>query len=458
MQREKAISMTSVAWDDDLLDRKSDAVFLMDFLVRKIAERGRRGGTKSFVLNIDAEWGQGKSYFLDNMRRMLEEQQYVVAYVNAWTDDHADDPLIAVMAAIEAAVNGKPQVKSKKPLKKLTQIGGQLAAAATKGLIKQAAQRYLGEDAWQQMSEAVGAEPADALKSASQDAAKKMEDLYDSEGKALLEKFHVGQRTITEFKKLLAEVVASFKAGTERPLFILIDELDRCRPPYAVALLERVKHLFDVDEVVFVMATDTEQLKHSIGALYGVNFAAGRYLRRFFDETYRFEEASPSAFVEQQFSDIDSTKLFASPTVAPAEFCAHAFMAFNLSFRDMQQCTDIIRNCVTVWEQESPLVLLALIPLVVLQQQRAQVSYGFADEQFGTIKWDKLDFNQWDISRNKKMFNGMALSRRLVGVANKLDLHALTSKDDDDLELRVCSDPKLSEARAERWTADTRGE
>jgi hypothetical protein len=41
------------------------------------------------------------------------------------------------------------------------------------------------------------------------------------------------------------------------PLFVLIDELDRCRPPFAIALLDRIKHLFDIDEPVFVFAADT---------------------------------------------------------------------------------------------------------------------------------------------------------------------------------------------------------
>lgn len=439
MRTEPSANAATEAWHNDLLDRKSDGVFLTGFLIRKIAERAKRGDTKSFVLNIDAEWGQGKSYFLDNMKKMLEEQQHVVAHVNAWTDDHADDPLIAVMAAIEKVVNEKSAAKSKKPLNKLTKIGGQLAAAATKGLIKQAAHRYLGEDAWKEMSDAVGAEPADALKSAGEDAAKKMEELYDSEGKALLEKFHVAQRTIAEFKKQLKEVVASFRAGLKCPLFILIDELDRCRPTYAVALLERVKHLFDVDEIVFVMATDTEQLRHSIGALYGINFAAGRYLRRFFDETYRFEEASPSAFVEQQFFDIDETKLLGSPVLTPSEFCARAFTAFNLSLRDMQQCTDIIRNCVTVWEAKSKLVLLALLPLVILQQRRVHVSYESVNDQFGETVWNNLDFNMWDRSRARKMFDGQALFQRLVGAASRSNLYELANGDEDDLEMRVCT-------------------
>lgn len=111
--------MTDEAWSNDLLDRKSDALFLIEFLTRKVRERGTRGSGRNFVLNVDAGWGQGKTYFLENMKRTLQAQHYVVAYVNAWSDDHADDPLLAVMAAIETAIRGSIRNKSKEASKQV---------------------------------------------------------------------------------------------------------------------------------------------------------------------------------------------------------------------------------------------------------------------------------------------------------------------------------------------------
>ncbi|MHC2415534.1 hypothetical protein ACVJGC_008125 [Bradyrhizobium diazoefficiens] len=438
-------------WSGDLLDRKSDATFLIDFLIRKLKERGSRGNTRSFVLNIDAGWGHGKTYFLDNLRATLEERRHIVAYVNAWSDDHADDPLIAVMSAIEAAVNTRSAVKAKKPLNKLTQLGGQVAAAAAKGLVKQAITRYAGEDVVREMSKLIGATGSEIARSAAEEGAKKLAEIYDSEGKILFEKFRLGQKTIAEFKKHLGDVVAGFKSEYRKPLFILVDELDRCRPPYAIALLERVKHLFEVDDVVFVLATDTDQLRHSIGALYGVNFAAGRYLLRFFDQTYRFEDASVDEFVEQQFSDIDQTKLFGSPHLTPAKFAARVFKAFRRSLRDIEQCTDVIRNCVTVWSSESQLVLLVLLPLVILQQQRMEVSYDSVqhrlEEQFGPILWKNLDFDIWDKTK-KKMFDGIPLFSSVVGRVSTFDLHHIANDDDNVPEIRVCRNILSAELRA----------
>lgn len=434
--------MTSVAWVDDLLGRKSDAEFLINFLSRKIDERGTRGAKRSFVLNIDAGWGHGKTYFLANLKTTLEETGYVVAYVNAWTDDHADDPLISVMSGIEAAVNDRSAIRSKKPLNKMTQIGGQVAAAAVKGLVKQAISRYAGDDAMKEISELIGATGADVAKGTTEEAAKKIGEIYDSEGKLLLEKFRLGQKTINEFKTRLEEVVAAFKPEYSKPLFVLVDELDRCRPLYAVALLERVKHLFEVDDVVFVLATDTDQLRHSIGALYGLNFDAGRYLLRFFDQTYRFEDPSVDAFVEQQFLDIDCTKLFGSPRQDPAKFAASAFKGFNLSLRDIEQCSDIIRNCVTAWREKTPLALIALVPLVIMQQQRMLVSYEQAQSRLEVqagprIQWYSLDFDVWE-NGSRSLLDGLPLFSHVVDEMCTHDLYRLATAEGGSANTQAC--------------------
>ncbi|WP_081764293.1 P-loop NTPase fold protein [Sphingobium sp. Ant17] len=68
----------------------------------------------------------------------------------------------------------------------------------------------------------------------------------------------------------------------QAPIFVVVDELDRCRPDYAIALLESIKHLFDVPGVVFVIALHGRQLTASIEAVYGAKFDATAYLRRFF--------------------------------------------------------------------------------------------------------------------------------------------------------------------------------
>lgn len=66
-------------------------------------------------------------------------------------------------------------------------------------------------------------------------------------------------------------------------LILFIDELDRCNPRYAVALLEKLKHYFDNDKITFVFSVNLRQLQYTIQQYYGHGFDAYKYLDRFFD-------------------------------------------------------------------------------------------------------------------------------------------------------------------------------
>ena len=58
--------MENVTWTDDKLNRKGDSIFLTEYLMNKYRKHGTIEGGESFVLNINAEWGFGKTYFLKN--------------------------------------------------------------------------------------------------------------------------------------------------------------------------------------------------------------------------------------------------------------------------------------------------------------------------------------------------------------------------------------------------------
>jgi predicted KAP-like P-loop ATPase len=97
----------------------------------------------------------------------------------------------------------------------------------------------------------------------------------------------------------LKEVISSDSEGKlEKPMFVFIDELDRCRPTYAIELLETVKHLFDIPDLIFVIATDTEQLQHSVKSVYGEGFDASRYLYRFFNRSFSLKKPDVLEFIK----------------------------------------------------------------------------------------------------------------------------------------------------------------
>jgi hypothetical protein len=326
------------------------------------------------VLNLDAAWGNGKTFFLERFKRHLEAAGYLVAGVNAWRDDHAEDPLIAVMSAIDNAV--EPHIGRREDVRKAWQTvkrhGAAVAIAATKGAAMHWTRKAIGEGLDQAL-EAIGARDNGQAATATTDAtSKELASILDDKAKALLAGFRRDKRSIAIFRKELARFLESVSAEGHRvPLFVLVDELDRCRPPYAIALLERVKHLFDIDNVVFVIATDTGQLHHAIGAVYGTGFDSQRYLLRFFDRSYVFEHPSLEQFVAVQLKryGLDPNKV-SVPLDRPVEtFVSGAFSYFGLSLRDAEQCFDILRSIVTVWNVAVPLELGAVLPLVIGYQQ-----------------------------------------------------------------------------------------
>ena len=95
-----------------------------------------------------------------------------------------------------------------------------------------------------------------------------------------------------EFKEALTEL------GESKKTIIFIDELDRCRPTFAIETLEVVKHFFDVEHLVFIFALDMEQLSHSIATIYGLNMNSSGYLRRFFDMQLRIPTPQMREFVD----------------------------------------------------------------------------------------------------------------------------------------------------------------
>lgn len=137
-------------WEDDLLGRKEEAEFLLKFLRGRVSELPEGG--RHFVLNVNADWGHGKTFFLDRLAKKLQSEGHIVARVDAWETDYASDPILPVMAAIEDAVSGLIAKKSgtidvaKGMISKVRDNAGTIAvaasAAAGRGLINRFAPRF----------------------------------------------------------------------------------------------------------------------------------------------------------------------------------------------------------------------------------------------------------------------------------------------------------------------------
>jgi hypothetical protein len=163
----------------------------------------------------------------------------------------------------------------------------------------------------------------------------------------------------------------------ELPLFILIDELDRCRPNYAIELLENIKHLFDIKGLYFIIATDSKQLSHSINAIYGSNFESEKYLKRFFDQEYKLKEPSTYEYIFNLFNTYDllDDEIIFSPLeeiyykdVNTKVKMFELFVElFNLKPRDINQIVISLSAIRITWTSKDKIHLVYILFLLILK-------------------------------------------------------------------------------------------
>ncbi|WP_193050866.1 KAP family P-loop NTPase fold protein [Pseudoalteromonas undina] len=270
----------------DKLDRARYATFLSRLLAQEGFDKSRpdEEQKKNYVLNLNAEWGAGKTYFLKRWSKELIVN-YPVVYIDAWQQDYSDDPFLTVIAGIIKQLQLQANFDITIP-KSAVSMFKAVAPAIAQGLTKKISGIDLDElhtllfsdeeiedDQKQNYNKLTGSDFSPAVKALAQNLIK------DHEAK---------NKSVEVIKSKLADWVSKFEKQENKslPIFIFIDELDRCRPSYAVEMLETIKHIFDVKGIVFVVATDTEQLQHTIKSIYGEGFDAKVYLGRFFNSRY----------------------------------------------------------------------------------------------------------------------------------------------------------------------------
>lgn len=285
---------------DDLFNRKSLADKIAD-LISISEEEGMR--ESSFVIALNASWGNGKTTFVNKLINKIKnplEDKYeklkaIPIYYNAWEEDdygNAFESLIyRIVEEISEQIETEPTIKNQFEILKrnlpeiLLSVGK--SYAKTKGI--------------------------------------DIDNLIDK-----INETNNSQKTLNEsdyFSKYIEfkEVKKRFKdnlknLSSEKKIIIFIDELDRCRPDFAIETLEIVKHYFDIPNIVFVLSLDIEQLSHSIATCYGQNMDSSGYIRRFID----FQVNIPQAKLNNiQFE------------IAESNSVREMFEYFKLSIRDV---------------------------------------------------------------------------------------------------------------------------
>lgn len=232
---------------------------------------------------IDGHWGTGKTEFCHKLMGKFETKHnsYRLLYIDAFQADHADNPLLTILAEV---LNLLPDGEQKQSLReKIIPV----VRYGIKTTLKAGISHLLRENA---------EDIADGLEEHLQKAADKA---IDASVMAMLKDHEEAQGNLKALQTVLAKV------AQDNPIVIFIDELDRCRPDFAVQMLEVIKHTFHVDNVKFVLVTNTTQLKAAINHSYGPLVDAQRYLDKFLKFSFCLPNFIPDNNSEKTLASVE---------------------------------------------------------------------------------------------------------------------------------------------------------
>lgn len=214
----------------------------------------------SGVIAVDGEWGSGKSWLGANIKQAIDEKGTAsTIWIDAFEADWNDDPSLSLIAGIAT------QVGESRKAAFLENAAGFISRLIPAGLkaATQAAGNFIGID--KDVTEGLSV----AIKEGSSAyVEQRLKDLAER------------QKTLERLKELLTVAVNESPTGKA---VVFIDELDRCSPKFAIRFLERLKHLFNLENVVYVLFWNRLQIQKAVEAFYGTGTNGQMYLDKFID-------------------------------------------------------------------------------------------------------------------------------------------------------------------------------
>lgn len=220
---------------------------------------------KNFCLAINGAWGSGKSFVLGLIEEKLsKKQEYIIIKYDAWENTFYSDPLIAILSCVIDGIEEKLYLveSTEEKVKKAAKTGvNTLAKLSTK---------------------------IEKLKAVIEGIKTIIKDFHNPIDTAVLGDFKSYQKLLKETKDILNEIT---QAGEYREkqtkLVILVDEIDRCLPDEQLKILERLHHLFKVNNCAVIVAMNCECVSKTVKKIYDMD--GSEYLRKFFSLTYKLD-------------------------------------------------------------------------------------------------------------------------------------------------------------------------
>lgn len=259
----------------------------IDLLIRMIDQICKNSNGCTFAIN--GPWGYGKTFVLDRLEERLRGtiqphgagSPYYIFRYNCWQYDFYEEPAVAIVAALQDELRDQRNLfpEPSENIKALSQVAMELSKKFAKYFLNSIFTVDVMEY-WEEFVEA------------KKDVKTKEQALHE------YDHYFSFKSELDSIRKALNDL------SEEKPIVLLIDELDRCVPAYAIKILERLHHIFSEQQnIVVLLAIDQSRLEHSIQTIYGIKDAESmsNYMKKFISFSLSLEagELSESAFWEK---------------------------------------------------------------------------------------------------------------------------------------------------------------
>lgn len=219
---------------------------------------------EELVVALNAPWGEGKSTFIKMWQNHIKLNQKDIKiktiYFDAFKNDYPKDPFLTITSEIYSLCDMKEEAK-KDFIENAKSVGKSLARGSFKIGTKILTAGLVDDS---------------LLENSVNDISTLLNDNIDTLIENRIKNHNADKNALDKFKLDLEKFIED-----EKPLIFIIDELDRCRPDFALELLEQIKHLFSVRNLHFLLIVNQRQLEASINSKYGNNINASQYLQKF---------------------------------------------------------------------------------------------------------------------------------------------------------------------------------
>ena len=231
---------------------------------------------KSCCFAIEGEWGSGKSFILEKIQERLQMEQsetlntdrYFVVRYDCWKYDYYEEPIVAIISVLKEQIERYVNLLKDETKRKML--------AVVKNAIIEIAVEAI------KTKTGVDLEGIDQI---SKDDA----DIYD--------RYFGFQNVVKGVQEQIKKI------AEDQTVVIIVDELDRCLPLYAIKVLERIHHVFnELENVVVIIAMEKKQIENSLHQIYGDKMDVDRYLKKIIAFSFRLDNGFAKKYYEKYAS------------------------------------------------------------------------------------------------------------------------------------------------------------